>query len=312
MLKYISSFVNKISNVKRLLKNNLLPQYYWYSRLRSRLRAKLISDERYVLSKYKRIHGELPDLRNPQTYNENITKILLTPPNDLTVQCVDKYEVRSYVEKSIGMQVLNNLIGVYYSFKELEKDFLNYPDKFVLKATHGSGWNFICRNKKSVDITKLKILINHWLKSNFYHAQRELIYKKLKPRIICESYLEDESGGLVDYKVHCFRGIPKIINVIHNRKERMILNTYDINWNYLNISFSRYYPPDPGLIIEKPKSLDQVLKISRILSEPFRYVRVDFYIVKEMIYFGELTFTPGNGAYTFTKDQDVFLGHYFE
>ena len=38
-----------------------------------------------------------------------------------------------------------------------------------------------------------------------------------------------------------------------------------------------------------------MLKIAKILSEDFIYVRVDLYEIEGTIYFGELTFTPANG-----------------
>jgi hypothetical protein len=56
-----------------------------------------------------------------------------------------------------------------------------------------------------------------------------------------------------------------------------------------------------------------MIEYSRQLSQEFRYVRVDFYIVEGKIYFGELTFTPGNGAYTsFSPEDDLYFGSFFE
>ena len=52
-------------------------------------------------------------------------------------QCVDKYEVRKYVEsKGLG-HILNELYGVYDSPNEI--DFEKLPEKFVMKTTTGGG-----------------------------------------------------------------------------------------------------------------------------------------------------------------------------
>ncbi|MFW6275333.1 MAG: ATP-grasp fold amidoligase family protein, partial [bacterium] len=220
--------------------------------------------------------------------------------------------VRDYVKEKVGEQILNKVYGVYDNVKELEKDWENLPDRFVLKATHGCGWNYICKDKSKASFKEIKTLFKHWLKSNFYYAQRELIYKDLTPRIIAEQYLEDESGELMDYKFHCFKGEPKFINVIVNRFSNMKLNTYDMNWNFIDVSFDNHYPNDPDWEVKKPPLFEKMIYLSRKLSEDFNYVRVDFYLVNGNIYFGELTFTPGNGAYTsFTEEDDLYFGSFF-
>ena len=48
----------------------------------------------------------------------------------------------------------------------------------------------------------------------------------------------------------------------------------------------------------KPVCLERLLKISAELSKPFPFVRCDFYVLGNFIYFGELTFTPAGGMYT--------------
>jgi len=272
----------------------------------------LIADRKYVELKFFKNFGTKPNLEQPMRYNEHISKILLTQPTELIVKCVDKYDVRNYVNTKIGGNVLNELYGLFNNFKELESNWIRFPSKFVIKATHGCGWNFICKNKDRANTKELKILLNHWLRSNFYYSQRELVYKNLKPRLLVERYLEDDTGGLKDYKVHCFNGEPKFINVIVDRFSNMKLNTYDINWNFINVSFDNHYPNDQNWQISKPSKLEDILNYSRILSKDFNYVRVDFYIVEDKVYFGELTFTPGNGAYTsFTEKDDYYFGNFF-
>ena len=305
--------VNGLSiKMKRRIKKYFYSFYLLYTRLKDKIDVKLISDKDYVKRKFIKNFGVIPDIENPKRYNEYISKILLTEPDPLMVQCADKYEVRKYVSEKIGDFILNDLYGVYNNVKELENDWNNLPEQFVLKATHGCSWNYICKDKKKVNLKKIKPLFNHWLKHSFYYAQREKIYKQMTPRIIAEKYLEDETGELIDYKIHCFNGEPKFINVIVNRFSNMKLNTYDINWNFIDVTFDPHYPNDPHLNIEKPENLDQMLNFSKILSNNFNYVRVDFYIVFGKIYFGELTFTPGNGAYTsFTYEDDLYLGSFF-
>ena len=49
---------------------------------------------------------------------------------------------------------------------------------------------------------------------------------------------------------------------------------------------------------ERPARLEEMLEISRKLSGDFPFVRCDYYIVNQKLYFGEMTFTPACGLYT--------------
>ena len=52
-----------------------------------------------------------------------------------------------------------------------------------------------------------------------------------------------------------------------------------------------------------------MVKLAEKLSEPFPFVRVDFYEVGDKIFFGELTFYPGNGMESFVPvEWDYKLG----
>lgn len=297
--------------MKTWIKAHFLNYFFLYYRFRAWIRFMIISDENYVKNKFKKNFGIFPNLLAPKGFNEHISKILLMPPTALVEQCVDKYKVRQYVRDKVGSHILNENYGVYNNIEKIKIAWVTYPDRFVLKATHGCGWNYICQDKSRVDFKKLKPVLNHWLKSNFYYAQRERVYKNLKPGIIAEKYLEDISGGLIDYKIHCFFGVPKFINVIKQRFSNMKLNTYDLDWNFLDVNFDNHYPNDPEWIVEKPVNFNKMVEYSRLLSADFPYVRVDFYIVDGKIYFGELTFTPGNGAYTsFTEKEDLNFGSF--
>ncbi|MBM6737701.1 hypothetical protein H7U36_06200 [Faecalicatena fissicatena] len=78
----------------------------------------------------------------------------------------DKYEVRKYVEKTIGAKYLNHVIGLYDSFQEI--DFDSLPDAFALKATHGSSYNIIVTDKEKLDRKAAKDLIIFLIPSGIY------------------------------------------------------------------------------------------------------------------------------------------------
>lgn len=284
--------------------------HYFYLRTMQRIRYYLVDDLSYVKKKHFARTGGVPNLSNPREFNDHISKILLTEPTPLMVQCADKYAVRDYVEEKLGHHVLNELYGVYSSFNDFYHDLPKLPERFVLKATHGSGWNYICKDKSQINLMQLRAMLNHWLKSNFYHAQREKVYRDIPARFICERYLEDETGGLSDYKVHCFNGEPKFFHVIVGRYTKQVLNTYDVEGKFIPVEI-RPGLSNPDLILNSSLRFDELMSYCRSLSREFDYVRVDFYFVGNCFYFGELTFTPGNGNYSIPQKDDLMLGEFF-
>lgn len=234
------------------------------------------------------------DLDNPQTYSEKIRYIMLhSKENELMTLCADKYNVRKFLERKQMGFLLNELYGVYDCFEEINFDLL--PDKFVLKCTHGSNYNIICSDKNTFDKESAKAKIRKWQKENYGYKYGEYFYCAIRPRIICEKYLEDNKGELLDYKIHCFGGTPKLIQVDFDRYtgNRHTRNFYDTDWNMIPVSV--LYPRNKERNLEQPKYLKKMLKYAAILSRHFPMVRVDFYYINDKIIFGELTFAHGCG-----------------
>lgn len=271
---------------------------------------KRLTDEEYIKKDYKRKLGREPDLINPRGYNDKLQWLKLNWYDPLAVKCADKYGVREYVAEKIGEKYLNQLYGVYESVDEIDLDQL--PKSFVLKGTHGCGFNIICKDKTAMNWRKELRRMRRWLKTNYFWKSREWVYKDIKPRIVCERYLEDkESGQLFDYKIFCFGGEPKIIQVDFDRFKNHRRNLYDLDWNLLDVEIK--YPRDNSVIIEKPDKLELLLDLSRKLSREFPHVRVDFYYVEGKIYFGELTFFHASGTGKFKPEEfDYVMGDWLK
>src|SRR5699024_576476 len=98
---------------------------------------------------------------------------------------------------------------------------------------HDSGGVVVCKDKKDWDYQKAKVKIQRSLKTNYYYHSREWPYKNIKPRIICEEYLEDKVEKMItDYKFMCFNGKVKCIFVCTERAsyEGVHIDIYDIYW----------------------------------------------------------------------------------
>ena len=271
-----------------------------------RMRYLVLSDRRYLRKRFKQRLGRELNLANPTLYNDKLQWLKLHWHDPLAPSLVDKYSVREYVSEKIGEEFLNNLIAVYDRPEEI--DFDRLPDSFVLKATHGSGWNIICCDKAVLDRQLARKKLRRWLRRNAYANGRSWVYKNIKPRIVCEEYLQDrKTGDLRDYKIFCFSGRPFLIQVDFSRFVNHRRNLYSPSWDLMTAQFQ--YPSSPNVELEKPPQLQDMLSLAAQLAEPFPHCRVDFYIVDERIIFGELTFFPESGFGRFHPQQmEVELG----
>ena len=93
------------------------------------------------------------------------------------------------------MYIYQSYIG-YESVYEINYDEL--PEKFVLKLNNGSGGNIICRDKSLLDKETTNEKLRRLMKEKYYKYTKELQYKNIKTMILCEEYLEDNRGGLIE------------------------------------------------------------------------------------------------------------------
>ncbi|MBU5594399.1 glycosyl transferase [Amphibacillus sp. MSJ-3] len=269
----------------------------------------LVSDEQVIKRSFKKNLGRNVDLENPIKYNDKLQWLKLNWYDPIATKCADKYEVREIVKERIGEDYLNELIAVYESVDEIDIDKL--PDKFVLKGTHGSGYNIICKDKSKMNWKKEFKKMKRWLRTNYYLQNREWIYKDIKPRIICEKFLSDDCGNtLKDYKFFCFDGEPEFMFVASDRGNDTKFDFYDLDWN--NIPVSQFYLNSKH-DITKPENFDQMIELSRKLSRGFPHVRVDFYVNKGKVIFGEFTFFHFSGTKKFEPEEyDEIFGRYLD
>lgn len=255
---------------------------------------------------YHNFSGKYPNLENPTTFSEKQQWLKLNYHNPLMTRCADKIEVRSYIKEKGYGHILSDVLAVYNNIKEFNIQVL--PNKFVLKATHGSGWNLICKDKNKINWFVWKRIMNSWLKNNIFWPGREWPYKNMQSRIICEKYLEDESGQLMDYKFFCFNGEPQFIQANRGREtNKHAQNFYDTSWKIL--PFGKDLTPLPEVPINKPESFKEMVIAAANLSKPFPFVRVDFYEVNKKMVFGEMTFYPKSGLPDFKPlEYDLIIG----
>lgn len=293
---------------KNLLRN---PKLYYHI-LIDKLSYNL-DDKTYLNRQYKRKFDKNIDFENPKTFNEKLQWLKLYDRNPLYTTLVDKYKVKKWVSDKIGQEYVIPVFGVWNRFNEI--DFSKLPNQFVLKTNHGSGGVVICRSKvdneyfsregKRLSLCNVKRLITKSLKENYYLKGREWPYKNVERKIFAEKFMIDESGyELKDYKFYCFNGVPEYVLVASERHKGVKFDYFDINFEHVDCR-----PEDNATTMpQKPKNYDEMVTLSRVLSQNIPHVRVDWYNVDGKIYFGELTFFDSGGLED-KREWDVVFGN---
>ena len=268
-----------------------------FHRLRSR---------RILIRRYETIHGSRKELKNPKTFSAKLfVRMLkmLTERNPQLSTYTDKLQVRDYVRKCVGSDIL---VPLYWHGSDPKKiPYMALPNQFAIKTTHGCGQVMVVDSLDKFDIDSVARQLKEWLSINYYWMCREIQYYPLIPQIMVEMRLEEEMPfGLLNYRFFCFNGKPLVIQV--DNCDHSINPFFDPDWKLLDLW---YRPGAQRPRIAKPALLSDMLSIASRLSQPFDFVRVDLYALRGQIYFGELTFTPVGGKLVFNDPQwDLLLG----
>ena len=240
--------------------------------------------------RYYHQRKRLPNFSNPCDLSEIILANILRGYYERYAPLEDKILVRDYIKEK-GLE--NILLKHYFTWENVNDiHYDELPNQFVLKTNNGSGGKniFVCRDKSKFDLdnakAKLKIAL---AKKDVFEKQ----YNLIEPKVICEELIDTGSDAWpTDYKFTCIHGEIVDIFIGTEREKGVKFCTKDLNWNSLPYTKESYLPSqDP----QKPGTLEEMIKVAKILSKDFPFVRVDLYDYKNHVYFSELTFTPWGG-----------------
>lgn len=270
--------------------------------------------DRIMLSlQYYILMHRWPDLKNPKRFTEWIQYYKMHYRNPDMLRCVDKYEVRSYVEEKGCGEYLNELYQICDDASEI--DFEKLPQKFVIKTTNGGNGDnvLVVKDKNSLDINATINKVNSWLKKNYSNTSREWAYSgaSSNPRIIVEKFLENSATSLDDFKFYCYNGKYRFLSIDKDRYGNHTRAYFNSDMEFLPEVTGNY-----NRVNEAPKlpdNISQMVETAEHFAKDFPFVRVDLYNVQGKIIFGELTFYPASGYSPYNPDDfDFELGKYFK
>lgn len=228
---------------------------------------------------------------------------------------VDKLQAKEIVLKMCGDKIkVPKTIKVLKNPDDLELKDLN--EKYILKASHSSGRNYSM--KKEVSTPRLRALIN-FVKKNYkkYDSPGENQYQYLEPKFFIEEKIEDRqfgrTGNAITYMLRCIHSIPYTITILDkgkNMQKHYMFNKdktiKEIVMDYASLEQKEF---NYKLDMLPQSIINRMWELASILSKPFDFVRVDFYVdKKDDIYFSEFTFSPGHSHQSFNMETEVLLG----
>lgn len=264
--------------------------------------------------RYYKIYGKAPNISNPKTLNEKILyRKRYQSQNPIFTLLADKYLVRQYVEDKIGSKYLINLVDVIDSV-DINDVILNIDDyrNCVIKPNHASGRVYIVPSEVSEqDLAKLEKTIKKWVNTDYSKRHGEMQYRNIERKILIEEFVGNRDTLPIDYKIHLFKKgeveYNYVIEVLTNRAENEIRSTFFVN------SLENIYSGHYEINNHEKEILIEAINLSKTLLGDLNYARIDWYIIKEQLLFGEITLTPFAGLDKNLKgDLDTIMGDFWE
>jgi hypothetical protein len=241
-------------------------------------------DYAYELALFRKVHARFPNGGNG--YNDRLFQIRTSKSfySPLRAFISDKEWVKVFVDGVVGPGFCVPTLKVLRSMDEVRG--YTFPDRCCIKPTHMSGEVLFRRMGETIDQTK----IAGWFRTSYYESGREANYRGLPPKVIVEPLIFD-GKEVNDYKIFCFGGQPRLVQVDVHRFTAHRRTIYDTEW--VQQSF-RYGEPEMGPTVPRPQNFPEMLRAAASIAAHFDFIRVDCYSDGFTFMIGELTNCPCN------------------
>ena len=237
---------------------------------------------------------KLPNLRDPQDYNDRVQWLKLFDQREEMIRLGDKIAVRDYIREKTGERYLTKLLQVCETFDEI--DFNRLPVRFVIKANNDSGNVVLVADKATLDKAEARQRMEFSLGRVYGWSGGEWHYAFMRPKIMVEEFLDTGTDlPPADYRFHCVNGQVRWIQNDIPFEPKMKEVIVDPRGCPMKVHFSSHkiYSED----FTRPPQWEEMTKLAETLSAGWKYVRIDMFVCGDRIYAGESTFMPYAGFY---------------
>lgn len=136
--------------------------------------------------------------------------------NPLQTLTADRVTMRQYVEARLGPGHLPELIAVFERPEELLA--LSLPERYVVKATHGSQMVAIVKRDSLEERQAIMRSARKWLRDDYWKRHGEWGYKDIPRRLVVEAYLGGpDDDPPPDWKWYCIGGRAALVSLDYDR-----------------------------------------------------------------------------------------------
>ena len=261
----------------RISLNNILPK-------------NRMGDKIYAFINFVFIHRRFPT--NKMIFNDVIYRLKISDEilDPLRIFVTDKEYAKIYTKSLVGEEFTVPTFKIFQKYEELI-DY-NFPSECCIKPTHLSGEFILKVQDTKINYEKIK----KWFSMNYYYRSREANYKSLKPKVIVEALVFNESN-IRDYRFWCYKGKVKLIMVDCEPKNKLQIKKrtfFNLNWNEqdYNLKYNREDVP-------KPSNLKQMISVAEKICSNFDFIRVDIFTDGTKCLLGEITNIHANASQRF-------------
>lgn len=258
---------------------------------------------------FAKAHHVLPRTRTPRTFSEKLNWRMLNDRRDILAGTCDKLQMKELARERAG-----DLVRVPETFwhgddlRTLADAAL--PDRWVLKPTHRSQCVYFGEGRP--DVQELEARTAGWLDEINWSVYGEWAYSLASRQFFVEEVLgRPGSPPPDDYKIAVFDGKPRLVQVDQGRfSAGHARRFYTPDWEPLP-----HRNPDAVLapVTPPPAGLAQMLSAAAAIAAGFDFLRVDFYLVDGVLWFGETTPYDGGGLTPYQPaDLDLTLGSWWQ
>ena len=255
-------------------------------------------------------YGYLPVPLRPRSFNEKILHRMIFDRRPQLARFAGKLESREVVlQRTNDPSLLPEIVAVARAADEVAR--LALPNRFVMKANHGSGMVRFFDGTQPVDACDVSQTVAAWLAVDYGRDHLEWCYRGVEPAVIFEEILDAPEGVPSDYKFLCFDGYVRFVQFSSARFTGHTVTLLDRDWQALPVTvghYPRHDEPPPA-----PSRLAAMIELAETLSAGMDFLRVDLYQIGETIKFGELTNYPfGARAKIDPRSWDLKIGRHWK
>lgn len=200
-----------------------------------------------------------------------------------------KVHAKLFIDQIAGRKVTPETHAAFDSVDRIDRRAL--PDRCILKAAHASGCVVFLDGPEAELTAADRQRLKSGLAYDVYRAHREINYKHLRKRIICEELL-DAVEEIKDYEFFYYKGSLRFIQVVTDRHGEYKLNLYDSDWNDLYVTYNDRLT---GKGVSAPDVLPEMDRIGERIAQHFESVRIDYYLKDGEPFVGEITHCHNQG-----------------